>query len=174
MLGLILGLMAGLIRGPPILPRFWLFRGTDLLSSLTRPFKVVGVAATKGEATADMQGLDVAEGGCMADRGVLDGPNFGVFRAAMRGVASADTGVALGIILSMAGRCACVSAAGGRTKSSSMAWSSLALGRVLTERGVLASAGLGWFWLLRCNDIKEAGVAGAPELPLTETDAGAE
>lgn len=50
-----------------------------------------GVVALAGDLSADMDGLDVADPGrCRPEFAVLNGPSFGVFRAVILGVASAE------------------------------------------------------------------------------------
>lgn len=167
MLGLIFGLMAGLIRGPPILPRFRLPLAPGA-GSIFRPFMDAGVAAD-GELTAEMDGLELAElVRPKAERGVLFGPSFGVLRAERRGVASADTSP-LVTILSGKGRGALVLAAGGRVKSSSMAVSSSCRGKSFTDCGV-TSPGLRLRFDFggRCKAINDAGVAGPAFIPFAD------
>lgn len=127
MLGLILGLIAGLIKTfpPPTLPRFLLIL-EDLLSF---PFKVDGVPVLTGEVIAEMDGLEVAECSEMADAGVLVGPSLGVLRGANRGVVSADaTGRVVSILLSAGSWFIPMLTAGGREKSSIMLVSCIACG----------------------------------------------
>lgn len=105
-----------------MLPRFLMLRA-PLESCFLSLSKAAGVLAVIGEKA--VAGLAEAEAG-LADAGVLEGPSFGVFRAASRGVGSsegaADTSVS---ICARAGgrRGASLLAAAGSSRSSSAPFS---------------------------------------------------
>lgn len=119
-LGLILGLSAGDTMAEPLvltLPRFLLLRAP--LASFLSFNKAAGVLAVMGENA--VAGLADADAG-RAEAGVLEGPSFGVLRAARRGVCSAE-GVAATSVLIWAKdggrRGASLFAAAGSSRSSS-------------------------------------------------------